>query len=181
MVNLLIDKTTLLAIIIPMIALLLVGYVSYVDTIRFIQKDVVDEDRLLMDKIQANTLDIQNQQNSMVALDSRQAQAYAQTLTQTITITTLGAAGLTSVSVFVINRGVHKRHLAVQRSLQSEVEKRTEQLQIVNDQLLVANEQLKLHDRMQQDFINIAAHEFRTPIQPIIAISIQEAEIGLLA
>ena len=171
MVNLLIDKTTLLAIIIPIIALLLVGYVSYVDTIRFIQKDVVDEDRLLMDKIQANTLDIQNQQNSMIALDSRQAQTYAQTLTQTITITTLGAAGLTSVSVFVINRGVHKRHLAVQRSLQSEVEKRTEQLQIVNNQLLVANEQLKLHARMQQDFINIAAHEFRTPIQPIIGLS----------
>jgi signal transduction histidine kinase len=107
----------------------------------------------------------------MVSLESRQAQAYAQTLTQTITITTLGAAGLTSVSVFVINRGEHKRHLAVQRSLQNEVEKRTEQLQIVNNQLLVANEQLKLHDRMQQDFINIAAHEFRTPIQPIIGLS----------
>src|SRR5215831_18523811 len=84
---------------------ILIGYfVSYVDTIRFIQKDVVDEDRLLMDKIQANTLDVQNQQNSMVALDSRQAQAYVQTLTQTITITitTLGAAVLTSVLVFVI-------------------------------------------------------------------------------
>jgi signal transduction histidine kinase len=54
--------------------------------------------------------------------------------------------------------------------LQSEVEKRTEQLQIVNDQLLVANKQLKLHDRMQQDFINIAAHEFRTPMQPIIGL-----------
>ena len=171
MVNLLIDKTTLLAIIIPMIALLLVAYVSYVDTIRFIQKDVVDEDRLLMDKIQANTLDVQNQQNSMVALDSRQAQAYVQTLTQTITITTLGAAVLTSASVFVINRGLHKRHLAVQRSLQSEVEKRTEQLQIANKQLLAANEQLELHDRTQKDFINIAALEFRTPIQPIIGLS----------
>jgi len=171
MVNLLIDKTTLLAIIIPIIALLLVAYVSYVDTIRFIQKDVVDEDRLLMDKIQANTLDVQNQQNSMVALDSRQAQAYVQTLTQTITITTLGAAVLTSVSVFVINRGLHKRHLAIQRSLQSEVEKRTEQLQIANKQLLAANEQLELHDRTQKDFINIAAHEFRTPIQPIIGLS----------
>jgi len=171
MVHLLIDKTTLLAIIIPIIAILLIGYISYVDTIRFIQKDVVDEDKLLMDKIQANTLDIQNQQNSMVALDSRQAQAYAQTLTQTITITTLGAAGLTSVSVFVINRGVHKRHLAVERSLQTEVEKRTGQLQTVNNQLLVANEQLKLHDRMQQEFINVAAHELRTPIQPILSLT----------
>lgn len=171
MVNLLIDKTTLLAIIIPMIALLLVGYVSYVDTIRFIQKDVVDEDRLLMDKIQANTLDIRNQQNNMITLDSRQAQAYTQTLTQTITITTLGAAGLTSVSVFVINRGIHKRHLAVERSLQTEVEKRTGQLQTANNQLLVANEKLMLQDKMQQEFINVAAHELRTPIQPILSLT----------
>jgi len=61
--------------------------------------------------------------------------------------------------------------LAVQKSLQIEVEKRTEQLQIANKQLLAANEQLKLHDRMQQDFINIAAHELRTPIQPILGLA----------
>ncbi|HET7147165.1 MAG TPA: HAMP domain-containing sensor histidine kinase [Candidatus Nitrosopolaris sp.] len=32
-------------------------------------------------------------------------------------------------------------------------------------------EQLKTHDRMQQEFINIAAHELRTPIQPIISLT----------
>ncbi|MGB6529573.1 MAG: HAMP domain-containing sensor histidine kinase [Candidatus Nitrosopolaris sp.] len=170
MVNFSIDKTTLLAIIIPMIALLLVGYVSYVDTIQFIQKDVVD-DRLLMDKIQANTPDIQNPQNSMLAPDIRQSEAYVQALTQTIIIASLVAAGLTSVSVFVINHGINKRHLAIERLLQIEVEKRTEQLQIANRQLLAANEQLELHDRMQQDFINIAAHELRTPIQPILGLA----------
>jgi signal transduction histidine kinase len=55
--------------------------------------------------------------------------------------------------------------------LQTEVEKRTEQLQIANNQLLVANEQLKLHDRMQQEFIHVAAHELRTPIQPILSLT----------
>ena len=77
---------------------------------------------------------------------TRQSQAYAQAITYTIIITTLVAAGRTSVSVLVINRGIHKRHLAVQRSLQTEVEKRTEQLQIANNQLLVANEKLNLHE-----------------------------------
>jgi signal transduction histidine kinase len=153
-----------------MVALLLVGYISYKDTIQFIQKDVVD-DRLLMGKIQANTLGIQKQQNSMLAMDIRQSEAYTQALSQTIVIATLIAAGLTSVSVFVINRGINKRHLAVARLLQIEVEKRTEQMQIANKQLLTANEQLELHDRMQQDFINIAAHELRTPIQPILGLS----------
>ena len=32
-------------------------------------------------------------------------------------------------------------------------------------------EKLKIHDKMQRDFINIAAHELRTPIQPILGLS----------
>jgi two-component system, OmpR family, sensor histidine kinase VicK len=32
-------------------------------------------------------------------------------------------------------------------------------------------EQLKVHDKMQNEFINIAAHELRTPIQPILALA----------
>jgi two-component system sensor histidine kinase VicK len=32
-------------------------------------------------------------------------------------------------------------------------------------------EQLKAHDKMQKEFINIAAHELRNPIQPIIGLS----------
>jgi two-component system sensor histidine kinase VicK len=35
----------------------------------------------------------------------------------------------------------------------------------------LSNEQLKIRDKVQQEFINIAAHELRTPIQPIISLS----------
>jgi two-component system, OmpR family, sensor histidine kinase VicK len=35
-------------------------------------------------------------------------------------------------------------------------------------QVKEANERLTLHDKMQQEFINVAAHELRTPIQPIL-------------
>ena len=73
--------------------------------------------KVLMDKIRAITLDIQRQQNNMLSNATRQSQAYAQALTQTIIIATLVAAGITGVSVFAINRGIHKRHLAVQRSI----------------------------------------------------------------
>jgi signal transduction histidine kinase len=38
-------------------------------------------------------------------------------------------------------------------------------------QLKEANEQLKVHDKMQQEFIHIAAHELRTPIQPILGLA----------
>ena len=36
---------------------------------------------------------------------------------------------------------------------------------------LFQHEQLKRHDKMQKEFINIAAHELRNPIQPIIGLS----------
>lgn len=32
-------------------------------------------------------------------------------------------------------------------------------------------EQIKIHNKMQKEFINIAAHELRTPIQPILSLS----------
>ena len=39
------------------------------------------------------------------------------------------------------------------------------------EQLKEANNQLKVHDKMQKDFINVAAHELRTPIQPILGLT----------
>jgi len=38
-------------------------------------------------------------------------------------------------------------------------------------QLKEAHEQLKVHDKMQKEFINIAAHELRNPIQPILGLT----------
>jgi signal transduction histidine kinase len=38
-------------------------------------------------------------------------------------------------------------------------------------QIKESHEQLKVHDRMQKEFINIAAHELRTPVQPILGLS----------
>ncbi|MFY9869864.1 MAG: HAMP domain-containing sensor histidine kinase [Candidatus Nitrosopolaris sp.] len=38
-------------------------------------------------------------------------------------------------------------------------------------QVKEANERLTLHDKMQQEFINVAAHELRTPIQPILTMT----------
>ncbi|HZD82127.1 MAG TPA: histidine kinase dimerization/phospho-acceptor domain-containing protein, partial [Nitrososphaeraceae archaeon] len=63
-------------------------------------------------------------------------------------------------------------------TLDNEVKKRTRELDKANNsltesnkQLALANEQLKIHDTMQRDFINIAAHELRTPVQPILTLT----------
>lgn len=52
--------------------------------------------------------------------------------------------------------------------LNEQVKKRTKDLQKSNERLKIANEQLNVHDRMQKEFINTAAHELRTPIQLIL-------------
>ena len=39
------------------------------------------------------------------------------------------------------------------------------------EELRRANEQLKCHDEMQKEFINVAARELRTPIQPVVALA----------
>jgi hypothetical protein len=42
-----------------------------------------------------------------------------------------------------------------------------------------ANEQLTVHDKLQREFINIAAHELRTPLQPILGLSqMLESQFG---
>jgi signal transduction histidine kinase len=56
-------------------------------------------------------------------------------------------------------------------SLGKEVKKRTRELQESNRLLGVTNERLRERDRLQNEFINIAAHEMRTPIQPILGLS----------
>jgi signal transduction histidine kinase len=51
-----------------------------------------------------------------------------------------------------------------------ELKELNENLLMSNQKLESANEQLEVHDKMQKEFINIAAHELRTPIQPILGI-----------
>ena len=53
------------------------------------------------------------------------------------------------------------------RKLKEEQEEENES----NKQLGVANKQLKVNEKMQKEFINIASHEFKTPTQSILAYS----------
>ena len=61
--------------------------------------------------------------------------------------------------------------------LEDEVTKRTSDLNESNYKLMKANESLKIKDEAQNQFINVAAHELRTPIQPILnAIYLMQSE-----
>ena len=57
------------------------------------------------------------------------------------------------------------------KRLATVVNTRTADLKTANDSLALANEQLKVHDKMQQEFINVASHEMKTPTQAILGYS----------
>jgi len=73
------------------------------------------------------------------------------------------AGVLSYVSIF--------ENLWLQTELYQQIKESNTRLEVANQQLASANEQLKIHHTMQQEFINIAAHELRTPIQPILGLS----------
>jgi signal transduction histidine kinase len=55
--------------------------------------------------------------------------------------------------------------------LDENIQERTKELENSNKKLESSNELLKMHDKMQKEFLGIAAHELRTPIQPILGLS----------
>ncbi len=56
------------------------------------------------------------------------------------------------------------------KRLHTIVSSRTRELDKANKELVSAYKQLKIHNKTQREFIDIAAHELRTPLQPIIGI-----------
>jgi hypothetical protein len=63
----------------------------------------------------------------MLSIVASNSQADAQTVTSII-ITTIVAAAITGLSIFVNSRGKRKRHLTIQRTLQSEVKKQSKHI-----------------------------------------------------
>ena len=80
------------------------------------------------------------------------------------------------ILIALIGVGIAVLILSWNKKLEKAVRERTTELEKANDSLgesnrLLAktNEQLQAHDRIQKEFIDIAAHELRTPILPILS------------
>ena len=86
-------------------------------------------------------------------------------LTQRIETFSLLAGTTAAIVVFIIFL------IGWSSNLNEEVKRRTRELNESNNQLGVANKQLKVNEKMQKEFINIASHEFKTPTQSILAYS----------
>src|SRR5918998_1858606 len=71
-------------------------------------------------------------------------------------------AAIAAVAFFIIR---------LNSKLKQKVKEKTRSLEESNKKLVRSNEMLGAQDKMQREFINIAAHELRTPIVPILGFS----------
>ncbi|MDR4511545.1 MAG: sensor histidine kinase [Nitrososphaeraceae archaeon] len=71
------------------------------------------------------------------------------------------------VAIFIVSISIALIIVIWNKRLKNIVKFKTLQLRQSNKNLQSSNRQLKLHDKLQKDFINIAAHELRTPVQVI--------------
>jgi signal transduction histidine kinase len=86
----------------------------------------------------------------------------------TLIVTIVGAVAFAiAFLVLTWNKGLK----IIVKTRTEELRRSNESLTESNKQLASANEQLKIQDKMQKEFINIAAHELRTPMQPIIGLT----------
>ena len=90
------------------------------------------------------------------------------------TYSTIPSTVLSYTSIFEVlwtQTELYENIRMTNNELQSTTEELKESLQIlakVNQELTVTNEQLKKNDKIQKEFINVAAHELRTPTQSIV-------------
>jgi signal transduction histidine kinase len=71
-------------------------------------------------------------------------------------------AAIAAVAFFIIRLNSKLKH---------KVKEKTNSLEESNKKLVKSNELLGAQDKMQREFINVAAHELRTPIVPILGFS----------
>ncbi len=71
-------------------------------------------------------------------------------------------AAIAAVAFFIIR---------LNSKLKRKVKEKTRSLEESNKKLVKSNELLGAQDKMQREFINVAAHELRTPIVPILGFS----------
>ena len=74
----------------------------------------------------------------------------------------ISLAAIAAVAFFIIR---------LNSKLKQKVKEKTRSLEESNKKLVKSNELLGVQDKMQREFINVAAHELRTPIVPILGFS----------
>lgn len=127
-----------------------------------------EEGKQLMDNIRQNISLIINEEERILQSNTDQSVIDGQNL---LTIYIIGIAVsivVTTIVIILTYSQLNLKHSQITEMLQKEINKKTRQLKQSNIYLKKSNEDLEKNDAMQKEFINIAAHELRTPVQSIV-------------
>ncbi len=90
---------------------------------------------------------------------------------QYFTILVVAIIGIVASIIVFLVFSWNKRLEAIVKTRTGELKQANDSLANSNQQLALANNRLKIHDKMQNEFINIASHEMKTPTQAILGYS----------
>ena len=90
---------------------------------------------------------------------------------QYFTILIVTVIGVVAFIIVFLVFSWNKRLKMIVKARTIELKTANDSLAESNEQLALANQKLKIHDKMQNEFINIASHEMKTPTQAILGYS----------
>jgi signal transduction histidine kinase len=127
-----------------------------------------DKGKRIMDQIRGNLSLIINEEEKILQSNTNQAVVDGQNLLFIYVVGIVVPITITIVAIIFTYSQLNMKHRHITKLLNIEIDKKTKQLQQSNIFLKKLNDDLKKHDDMQKEFINIAAHELRTPVQSIV-------------
>ena len=127
-----------------------------------------DEGKQLMDDIRQNISLIINEEEKILQSSTDQSVINGQNLLNIYIIGIAASIAVTTIAIILTYSQLNLKHSRITEMLQREIDKKTAQLRQSNISLRKSNEELEKNDAMQKEFINIAAHELRTPVQSIV-------------
>jgi signal transduction histidine kinase len=127
-----------------------------------------DNGENLMDQIRKNIISIIDEEEKILQSNTNKSVIDGQNLLFIYIVGILISIVITTITIIVTYSQLNIKHRHITKLLEIEIDKKILELQQSNKSLKKLNDELKRNDDMQREFINIAAHELRTPVQSIV-------------
>ncbi|HYY70911.1 MAG TPA: CHASE3 domain-containing protein, partial [Nitrososphaeraceae archaeon] len=127
-----------------------------------------DKGKRIMEQIRNNISLVMQEQEKILKDNTQRSVIDGLNLLYIYVVGIVISTVITIVTIIVTYSQLNIKHKKITKILKSEIDKKTSELQQTNISLTKMNEQLNKNNAMQKEFINIAAHELRTPTQSII-------------
>lgn len=128
----------------------------------------IDEGKRIMDQIRNGISSIIIEEEKMLQNNTKQSVIDGENLLFKYIVGIVISITITTVAIIFTYSQLNIKHRNITNLLKIEIDKKTKALQESNLFLKKLNDDLKKQDIIQKEFIDIAVHELRTPVQSII-------------